>query len=500
MRKASNLITNDTATLDAAIINQGQYASVTMNLKANKAKTRKDSKEGKEYLVVPCVMMTEGVHNGSRGPIFYPADELAKKPAVWNHKPVVVYHPQFNGQSVSACDPSILETYRIGELYNTKWTDGKLTTECWLDEEKTAQVDNRVLEAIENDQMMEVSTGLFTDNEMVPGEWNDEKYDSIARNHGPDHLAILPDQIGACSIEDGAGLLRNQAELTGAEALLANSLVKVFNELSHNEIWKMLNNKIRSTGSDDKWVMEVFETFFIYEEMMDGNSMLYYQEYTVEDDEVKLVGVRKGAEKIIQYRLTDGTMVGNTESENVDISFNKENEMKKKVDALIENKKSGFTEDHREFLMNCSDEQLDTFTANAAEKPAEPDQKLGDKPVEPKVETPDVPAANQTFEEFMASAPVEYQGMVNHGLKTYEAEKKQLIATITANEKNLFTPEQLGTKDVDELKAIARLAENAEKAPGKPSYAGNGEVVGNDNGEHTEEPLVMPTMNFEEDK
>lgn len=36
--------------------------------------------------------------------------------------------------------------------------------------------------------------------------------DAVARNHRPDHLAILPDQVGACSLADGAGLIRNAWE------------------------------------------------------------------------------------------------------------------------------------------------------------------------------------------------------------------------------------------------------------------------------------------------
>lgn len=193
-----------------------QFSSITSNLEIKKVKTRYETFEGKQYLVVPCVMLTEGVHTGSMGSLYYPSQELSKIPSIWNSKPVVVYHPQFNGQSVSACDPIILEKYRIGELFNTKWEDGKLKTECWIDEEKTKQVDIRVLETIQNGKMMEVSTGLFTDNENAEGEWNGEKYQAIARNYRPDHLAILPDLKGACSIEDGAGLLRNISQLNKA--------------------------------------------------------------------------------------------------------------------------------------------------------------------------------------------------------------------------------------------------------------------------------------------
>jgi hypothetical protein len=170
--------------------------------------------EGRQYLVVPMVMITEGVHDGSNGPLYYPEAELGKTPAVWNHKPIISYHPQDSqGNSISACTPEIIENRGVGLIMNTRWStdDKKLRGEAWLDETKLAKVDSRVLEAIRNGKVVEISTGLFTDNEQSSGVWNGKKYESIARNYRPDHLAILFDQPGACK---GAGLLVNEASVT----------------------------------------------------------------------------------------------------------------------------------------------------------------------------------------------------------------------------------------------------------------------------------------------
>ena len=54
-------------------------------------------------------------------------------------------------------------------------------------------------------EMMEVSTGLFSEIEPKPGVFKGRHYKGVVRNLRPDHLAILPDSIGACSIADGAG-------------------------------------------------------------------------------------------------------------------------------------------------------------------------------------------------------------------------------------------------------------------------------------------------------
>ncbi len=169
--------------------------------------TRRETLHGRSYIVAPMAMLTEGVHNGSGGPLYYPEQECRAAVQSWNMRPVVVYHPEINGQGVSACDPDILEKQQVGMVMNTVW-DGKLRAEAWLEENRLQQVDNRILNALDQNKMMEVSTGLFTDNEQEPGTWAGEPYTHIARNHRPDHLAILPDRVGACSIADGAGLLQ----------------------------------------------------------------------------------------------------------------------------------------------------------------------------------------------------------------------------------------------------------------------------------------------------
>jgi len=189
--------------------NEMIFQKVVTNFTGN---VRNDTMEGRDFLVAPMIMMVEGVHEGSEGPLYYPATELQKTPAIWNHKPVVVYHPQERGQGVSACDPDILTNRKVGVIMNTTFEDGKLKAEAWLEVDRMNKVDERIATAIENNETMELSTGLFTDNEEVEGEWNGESYIAIARNYRPDHLALLPDIKGACSIEDGAGFLRLNEE------------------------------------------------------------------------------------------------------------------------------------------------------------------------------------------------------------------------------------------------------------------------------------------------
>jgi hypothetical protein len=264
------------------------FQRITMNLVP--AKKRYETLDGRQWLVVPAVMLTVGVHNGSEGPLFYSAEEMGKNPVVWNHKPVVVYHPTLNGLGISACDPVVVESQRVGMLFNTGF-DSKLKTEVWLDEEKTKKVDNRILDAINTGQMMEVSTGLFHDPDPRPGEWNGKKYTAVVRNIQPDHLAILPDQTGACSVADGAGLLRNAEEL------------------SYDDIKEQLRALLKTGQYGYVYIVDLFPKYVIYEQDSltgDTPSTLGKVGYKIRSGKVALDGDTETVRRVVSYVTANG--------------------------------------------------------------------------------------------------------------------------------------------------------------------------------------------------
>lgn len=168
---------------------------------------------GRKHIVVPVVMMVEGVHNGSAGAILHEAGELAKYPAAWNGIPVVVGHPEDNGTPISANIPDVLEQKIVGRVYNTRFEgNGKnrLVAEAWLDEERLAEISPAALQYIRQKKPIDVSVGVFSDDEPIRGRWKNEEFIGIARNYRPDHLALLPDRNGACGWEDGCGVRINK--------------------------------------------------------------------------------------------------------------------------------------------------------------------------------------------------------------------------------------------------------------------------------------------------
>jgi hypothetical protein len=172
-------------------------------------------------------MLVPGVLPGSKGPLLYPPDEVRKSPEDWNHIPIVVYHPMKDGKPVSARSPSILSKHGVGIVFHAR-TDGKdiLKSEGWLDVEATRRVDKSVLDSVQLGKPIELSTGLFVDDEPAPegAIFNDHrgtrKYVGIARNYKPDHLAILPSGKGACSLADGCGVLINEAAMEAYQVIV----------------------------------------------------------------------------------------------------------------------------------------------------------------------------------------------------------------------------------------------------------------------------------------
>lgn len=173
---------------------------------------RNEKWQGKDYIVAPLSLIVEGVLNGSKGPLHYPMSEIKQNYSAWNGTPIVVYHPTDNsGNPIRAKDNPEVLNKSIGVVRNACIKHPKLVAEGWFDAEKTKEVDPRVYNALTKGQRIELSTGLHTDNEPANNgaQWNGRAYTHVARNYRPDHLAILPDQQGACSLNDGCGVLVN---------------------------------------------------------------------------------------------------------------------------------------------------------------------------------------------------------------------------------------------------------------------------------------------------
>lgn len=455
------------------------YISLVSNLVGL---VRNETLEGRPYLAVPMVMIKEGVLNGSDGPILYTSEELAKVPQVWNTKPVVVQHPTLNGKSLSACDPDVLEKYRVGMIMNTSWDGQRLKAEAWLEPSRLEAVDSRVLNAVQKGEMMEVSTGLFSEIESKPGVFKGRHYKGVVRNLRPDHLAILPDSIGACSIADGAGLMRNSRK---EMELILNSF-GINRDAAHDKVRLLLRNAASAElGESFDFIENVFDTTFIYK----TNEGLWQRNYSLQGGKAVLEGLPVRVERDVTYK-----------------ALINENQGKKKMENTIKTKRAIVDEltplgvrkeEDKEFLEGLGEEQLtkNMQTAKTAVvTPSIPPTEEKKEEIVGEVKQVDNTEQVKAPSDYLEALPAEIREVLNEALSTQAEQKAKLVESIVANKKNILSKEQLTTLKMTELKAMAALAQEEPKA--KTSYAGLG-PVGNVQNEVVEEPLLAPTMNFE---
>lgn len=188
---------------------------VNIRAVANAAAVRKEKRNGRDVVIVPSATLPDDIiMNGSQGKVFYPADEIAKAYRQLERTPAPLGHPVVNGKFVSARDPEGINLGHIGawneNVRQEKGADGR--NRVLLDKVIDVEVANRsqggkaVLAAIEAGGPVHTSTGLLCMLEPVA---NNASYSKIARSYSFDHDAILLNEEGAATPEQGVGMLVN---------------------------------------------------------------------------------------------------------------------------------------------------------------------------------------------------------------------------------------------------------------------------------------------------
>ena len=382
-------------TANARVDNQKQNKAV---FSANMSKLVETKQfDGRDFYVVPVVLICEGVHNG----VYYSCEELGNLAEGWNGRPVTRNHPVQvvsldDGSEVeipiSANNPTVHEKQTIGKLFNVFFESPKLKGEAWIDIEKAKAVAPDVIELLEAEAQIEVSTGMFQFENSENGVWNNEDYSCVAHEIRPDHLAFLPDQKGACSWEDGGGAPRINAEKGGHGDPRFNEVDKKLNWLQ-SAIKKLLGNVQNQVQGEDMMDKEKIVQKLIAHEATKWT----------EDDTEMLMGLEESVLEALQPVVTDNA--------------------------------------EQEEALNAKDAEIASLKAKIEE--------LGKKE----------PA--KTFEELAANASDEMKEAIDEMKRVRVERRNAFIETIKANEANPYTDEQLAQKATEELEGLAKLAGNA---------------------------------------
>ena len=163
-----------------------------------------------DYLTAPCVMLVAGVLNGGL------IGEAELVPQDWNGVPVTIGHPtdHTTGNAISARAPQVLASSGVGHVYHVRLGQGtrgseqvaSLVGELWLDVARMQGMGGEAQQALtklEAEEPLEVSTGFFSYAVAGQGSYLGTPYSEQHFDLRPDHLALLPNQVGACSWTDG---------------------------------------------------------------------------------------------------------------------------------------------------------------------------------------------------------------------------------------------------------------------------------------------------------
>lgn len=253
------------------------------------------SKTGSTYKIRDVCGATDDIVMNSR---LYPADQLAAGAPGLNGKPAPAGHPKNSaGKFISAANGEALATAWIGAYCTNARHEGGRTLVDVIVNGEMAQATPKGKELVErldaaiagtNADAIHVSTGLNLVEVVANGESRGKKYTSIATNLQYDHLAILLDQPGAGTPEQGVGMFLNSAgdeedietvEVTNTpsdrryegavgwlRSLFANK------EISFDQIY----DGLRAGLPQNAWIREVFATYAVW---TDEAGKLWRQNY-----------------------------------------------------------------------------------------------------------------------------------------------------------------------------------------------------------------------------
>lgn len=221
----------------------GDQVRVNIRTLANSEAIRREKRNGRDVIIVPSATLPDDVVMND---ILYPAAEIAKSFGTLEGKPAPLGHPNINGKFLSALHPEGLNQTFIGAWNeNVRQEKGRVLLDKVIDVERANQSDGgrRVLAAIEAGDPVHTSTGLLAIMDAANG---DVPYKFTARDIEFDHDAILLDEDGAATPEQGVGMMVNSA---GQEIQVVNS---VFQEEADRELGWAVESAVRAIEKSRK--------------------------------------------------------------------------------------------------------------------------------------------------------------------------------------------------------------------------------------------------------
>lgn len=260
---------------------------VNVFTKVNSAKIRREQHNGREHLVLPSYTLPANViMNGG----LYPASEIDEHYQKLEGTLAPLGHPTMDGEFISAFSPEGLNQGHIGAWNrNVKKAGNRVYVEKWVDIEVAQRSEGgrellERVEAIVNGEdvpPIHTSVAVFLEQIEANQEQRDQGAQWVAKIHDFDHDAILLNEPGAATPEQGVGLLVNANQAT---PLIVHSGVLAGESFRDKE--RRLDQAVRDQlrgSADYAYVADFTDSQVIV--VTDADAKVY--DYTIEDNQIK---------------------------------------------------------------------------------------------------------------------------------------------------------------------------------------------------------------------
>ena len=226
---------------------------------------------GRMCIVVPSKTLPDDVVMND---IKYPAAEIAKSFNTLEGTPAPMGHPIVRGQYVGVGHSEAYPFISGAINRNVKRVDGVVHLEKWIDKEYATRNHPSLIEAINKKQPIHTSTGLIL--ERIPVA-NNDGYKYEAHNMVFDHDAILLNEVGAATPDQGVGVFVNSA----------GDQYEVVNSVLSDDSADSTRAAIQAALPEDAWLDDYDETTAIYDTVGGGKVA---QTYTIAGGVALLTG------------------------------------------------------------------------------------------------------------------------------------------------------------------------------------------------------------------
>lgn len=236
---------------------------VNMVNRVNSSAIRIEQHNGKRHLVIPSYTLPDGVvMNGG----LYPKDEIDRAWPTLTGTLAPIGHPVNNtGEWLPAVHPDALHNFHGGAWNKVVKRDGhRVYAEKWVDIDYALNTESgkRLLQAVRYNSEtgtvegptapIHTSTGLLLQQEPAP---QGAPFEWVARNMRLDHDAILLDEPGAATPEQGVGLMVNCSQAVHVQNL---------SDDTYQAREQALGQAITARFGSDAWVRDFDQTAVVF--------------------------------------------------------------------------------------------------------------------------------------------------------------------------------------------------------------------------------------------